>query len=335
MSITQSTRAFHLEDFYFRNSLPQTFRARHYGSQALLVGSFVYVTGITSIQRTTTEAAVLLVDTVSGHVRLIEINNAPLMHFHSCILWGDSLYLYGGIPRNDLAENRMWRFDLVLHDFAGVDERGTKPLLQPRYCAGGLIETKGQFLIVATVDNQEIPTVVRVRLFDLVSRKWTLPDVSGKQPPCRMFAASCMVNSCFYLVGGWFGVYDTNDMYILDCRNDILEWSEISLDLNQPLPRMPTLTPIPSTTFLILGGGVAAPFARERSTKFRIFDTASQKWRAIMEHRTPVTPEEKREMFTVDGNLTEKLVGHCTVATDKGILLLGGDCAKPLLLKKL
>ena len=335
MSITQSTRAFHLEGFYFRNSLPQTFRARHYGSQALLVGKFVYVTGNTSFQRNTTEAAVLVVDSVSGHVRLIEINNAPLMQYHSCVLWGDSLYLYGGIPRNDLAKNRIWRFDLVLDEFAAVVERGAKPLLQPNYSVGGLIEAKGQFLIVSTVDIQQIPTAVTVRLFDLVTRKWTLPHVSGKQPPCRMYASSCMVNSFFYLVGGWFGLHDTNDMYILDCRKHILQWSEISLDLNQPFPRMVTLAPIPSTTFLILGGGMASPFAQARSTKFRIFDTASQKWHAIMEHRTPVTPEEKREMFTVVGNLNDKLIGHCTVATAKGILLLGGESGKTLLLKNL
>lgn len=335
MNISQSTRHFNLEVFYFPNYMPES-RADHYGSQALLVGRFIYVTGNLLAQvYDSSEAAVIVIDSISGHVRCVEAENGPRTSYHACILWGESLYLYGGNPGNELVRNRMWRYDLALEEFVTVDEFGAKPLRHSHYIVGGLVETKSQFLIATTSSSTKIKLkAVEVRLFDLPSQLWTVPDVAGKRPSCRLAAASCMVNGRFYLAGGWSGAFVFDDMYILDCRRT-LHWSEITFGREKPRTRLATLTRIPSTTFLVLGGGVGQRFSDPEYKKLRIFDMATSEWHVVEERRTPVIPLEETHTFTVDGIQNVTLYGHSAVATNNGILFLGGTSGKALLLKEL
>ena len=336
MSIVESTRAFHLSGYYFSGEVAPFIKLNHSGSQAVLVGNRVYLTG--QIGRDSSHVVgttVFMVDMKSGKTRTASFEAGPYARLHMCHVWRDSLYIYGGSQcMNAEAQRGLWRYDTVLEEFCLVEARNAAPIYRERV-TGGVLEETDELVLYGGMITSSLRPTNEILLFDLDTEVWSKPKVTGKPPPARVSSFGCMVDGKLFAVSGPGISYSPGRFHVLNCRVKPFSWSQVETPGSPRIfERKFSLTHVPATSMLILIGG---SYLDEESSPFKVYNTKTGKWSRVYKHRTPKTTEERENMFSVVGTLHGLYFGHAAVFTSKGILILGGGdpYKRPMLMQAL
>jgi N-acetylneuraminic acid mutarotase len=131
--------------------------------------------------------------------KLESVNKAPNSRdSHSCIVYQNKLYLFGGSGGND-SKNDMFEYDLAASTWKRIEARGDAP--SPREGHAACLFDEKYMVIYGGWNGEE--TFNNCYLFDIPQRTWILVErMIGTGPTPRESQSCCMVRRDMYFFGG-------------------------------------------------------------------------------------------------------------------------------------
>lgn len=203
-------------------------------------------------------------------------NNLSQVHSHivanpstrSVFLKDDFIYVY----RNRL--KTMEKFDLILGSFSTDEATGEFPEATTGFSTDYLDATNELVLYGGLLDDRY--STSRVNVFNLKSKKWKTPKISGQYPTPRWNHASCVaVNSVFIYGGRGTGQRSLKDLHILAYGQGGYVWSS-------PQIHRPTISAMSYVSIQACGGRLFI-FRSNRGGSYNtdLYEIDSRKWNFV------------------------------------------------------
>lgn len=170
----------------------------------------------------------------------------------SLTLLDNSLYYYGGISKEALCKDELWKFDIESGKWNKVETSGEKP--------DGLMEhTTVMYNDELYLFGGHTSGIFNDKLykFNPKSRMWKIVQCTGNIPSPRSGHTCVVSDDCMYIIGGiWFeqvmnSVY-YNDIYCFKFKTR--EWTKINLSNTSFIPREKHISELIGDNIIIYGG---------------------------------------------------------------------------------
>ena len=280
---------------------------------ATLLGGKVYIYGGYAPSLRITHADFLVVEKTKNGFKESVLRDVqqPIPHRrngHTANLVDDQLFVFGGWSGMAVLTD-VWIFDFVLKSWILVETRGKAPLLNMHNSE--YIEWMKCILCFGGGDGRRFENAVHcLGVRDFV---WKRVKPTGHAPGKRSSSSSCLVNTTWFIFGGWFEDELFDDIHLLDLPKDGRKpsWSSPIVS-STPSGRVGAGLAYFHGAILLFGGGTAM----EVYNDICLFDIHTQRWRE-QKIRSGTAMDTK-------GDVPNGCSGHTVTVMPSGLLLVYG-----------